>query len=178
MLSCVAWSSQSSIARRFSLPGWVGAGLQDTRSAWAASSGLAPHAFLSQADTGVMPGWKSLSPGQDPSRAISSPFSAAFSPCLIPESATEAQSPRFTYAPPSFPSAKRFPPARPWAGVGTGQEGHHSPPTGTCQVCSPVPSCHREDTAMGTFHLSPSKLLRCQWFPEAASVAQAFLCLL
>lgn len=55
MLSCVAWSSQSSIARRFSFPGWVGAGLEGTRSAWAASSGLAPHAFLSQADTGVVP---------------------------------------------------------------------------------------------------------------------------
>lgn len=56
MLSCVAWNSQSSIARRFSFPGWVGAGLEGTRSAWAASSGLAPHAFLSQADTGVVPG--------------------------------------------------------------------------------------------------------------------------
>lgn len=69
MLICVAWSSQSNIARRFSFPGWVGAGLEGRRSARAASSGLAPHAFLSQADTGVVPGWKSLPPGQDPRRA-------------------------------------------------------------------------------------------------------------
>lgn len=69
MIICVAWSSQSGIARRFGFPGWVGAGLEGRRSAWAASSGLAPHAFLSQADTGVVPGWKSLAPGWDPRRA-------------------------------------------------------------------------------------------------------------
>lgn len=36
-------------------------------------------------------------------------------------------------------------------------------------------SCHREDTAMGTHHLSVSRLLCCQWLPEAASLAQVFL---
>lgn len=110
MLICVAWSLQSNIARRFSFPGWVGAGIEGRRSAWAASSGLAPHAFLSQADTGVVPGWKSLPSGQDPHRT--SPFSAVFSPCLIPMSLMEAQSPRLMHASPS-PLAKRFPPARP-----------------------------------------------------------------
>lgn len=64
-------------------------------------------------------------------QGISSPFSAAFSPCLIPLSTMEVQSPRLRHAP-SPPLAKRFPPAGPWAGAGTGQEGPHSPRTGTC----------------------------------------------
>lgn len=98
-------------------------------------------------------------------QGTSSPFLAAFSPCLIPVSTMEAQSPRLTQAPPS-PLAKRFPPAGPWAGVGTGQEGHHSPPT------------RARHAALGTFHLSLSKLLRCQGLPEAASLAQAFPSLL
>ncbi|KAI1234961.1 hypothetical protein IHE44_0002587 [Lamprotornis superbus] len=110
-------------------------------------------------------------------QGISSPFSAAFSPCLIPLSTMEVQSPRLRHAPPP-PLAKRFPPASPWAGAGTGQEGPHSPRTGTCKACGPVPSCCREDTAMGTYHLSPSKLLCCQWLPEATSLAQVFLTLL
>lgn len=69
MLICVAWISQRNIAQGFSFPGWLGAGLEGRRSAWAVSSGLALHAFLSQADTGVVPGWKSLPPGQDLCRA-------------------------------------------------------------------------------------------------------------
>lgn len=175
MIICVAWSLRSSIPMMFSFHGWVGAGLEGRRSAWAGSSGLAPHAFLSQADTGVVPGWKSLTPGQDPRRA--SPFSTAFSPCLIPTSAVEAQSPWLMHTPPSL-LAKHFPPDRPWAGAGTGQEGHCSPPTGMCQACGPVAFCQREDAAMATFHLSLSKLLRCQWLPGATSLAQAFPSLL
>lgn len=60
---------------------------------------------------------------------------------------------------------------KPWPG----QEGDHSPPAGASPL---IPFCQREDRTMATFHPPLSKLLCCQWLPEAPCVAQALPSLL
>lgn len=128
LLICVAWSSQSNIARGFSFPGWVGAGLEGQKISlgselWACSSCI-PESGRHWCGPRVEkpPCWLGSLQG------ISSPLSAAFSPCLMPMSTMEVQSPWLRHARPS-PSAKRFPAAGPWARTRGGQEGHLPPPT-------------------------------------------------
>lgn len=150
MIICVAWSSQWR-CQEVQFP-WLGRSrlrgqeISLGSELWACSSCIPESGRHWCARVEKPHSWLGSPQG------ISSPFSAAFSPCLIPTSAMEAQSPQLTHAPPS-PLAKHFSSSRV---VGQGGNGAgRAPLTSRRHVPGVRPSSLLPQGGRGHGHIPP-----------------------